>query len=133
MLGVLAAFQAQSGEAFCMLIHFYNQVNLAKLCWHFFALIFALIIFPASPKEQLVLSEKILKEHSSNLSSFILMYCTASGSNPAVVVWCYLSPQWHPQLLLASGKEDKWLLCSGAMRGLLCLHLVSIVVVLFRS
>lgn len=47
--------------------------------------------FPASREEQLVLCEKILKEHSSNLSFFILTYCTAPGSNPPVVVWCYLS------------------------------------------
>jgi len=40
----------------------------------------------------------------------------------------FYPPEWHPQLLLASGKEDKWLLCSGAMPGLLCLCLVSIVV-----
>lgn len=49
--------------------------------------------FPTSSKEQLDLSEKVLEEHSSNLSSFILMYCTAPGSNPPLVVaWCYLSP-----------------------------------------
>lgn len=45
----------------------------------------------------------------------------------------FYPPEWHPQLLLASGKEDKWLLCSGATPGLLCLYLVSIVVFYLES
>lgn len=104
-------------------------IFITKWIWQNYVVVFVHIFnFPASPKEQLVHCEKVLKEHSSNLSSFIFMYCTAPGSNPPVVVWCYLSPPWHPQLLPASGKEDKWLLCSGATPGPLCLHLVSIVV-----
>ena len=54
---------------------------------------FCVFNFPASPKEHLVLSEKVLKGHSSNLSSFILMYCAAPGSNPPAVAWCYFIPR----------------------------------------
>lgn len=60
------------------------------------------------------------------------MYCVTLGSNPPAVVLFY-PPEWHPQLLLASGKEDKQLLCSGALPGLLYLCLVSIVVLYFGS
>lgn len=82
-------------------------IFIIKWIWQNYVGVFLHVFnFPASPKEQLVLCEKVLKEHSSNLSSFILMYCTAPGSNPPVVVWCYLStPSGIPSCCLPLAKK----------------------------
>lgn len=85
--GVLAGFQTDSDETFCVLIHFHSQVNLAKPL-----AVFCVLNFPPSAKEHLVLSEKVVEGHSSNMSSFILTYCTAPGTDAPAVTWCYFIP-----------------------------------------
>lgn len=122
--GVLAGFQTDSDKTFCMSIHFHSQLNLAKLL-----AVFCALNFPSSAKEQLVLSEKFLKGHSSNLSSFILTYCTAPGTNAPAVAWCYfIPPSGIPSCCLPLAKktnaycvlEPCQLFCVSLWSALLC-------------
>lgn len=63
-----------------------NSFSLSSKLWKTVGRFSGILNFTASPKERLAHSEKVLKWHSSNLSSFILMYYVTPGSHPQAVV-----------------------------------------------